>query len=604
MSASLKARRRLAIAGSCALALIATAAPRPAAAASAKGPPWLKLDRAVAEPSWLTGVARLRLYVSAVTLQGGTIEIHGDKEWTLELGSSKKKLPYLAGRFKGMQDDLAIAVVICASGDYAPELPKIKKAVEGLIDALPKEARVQVVGYADEVNGDRRPSSKNHALSTLAGLDSAVVVSDLQLIKAVRYAVHGLRKAKPSEPGRTVRKMIVVIGDGQDIDPSPERFRAIARRADHDDIRIHTLAWSPNNVRKPMLGLAELSKRTYGTFRLIYTKDSFGPNLQQLWQEIEEQYVLTFFVPSAEIENKRIKLLAKDMVSNDLRVKKLTCGDDDCADGHYCAAGVCLAHASEEGHGILGWILYIAGGAVALLVVLVGVGFVLTRRQEKRAAAAALAAAAVEVQANADANPNRIVPAGPRGGRAQAARAPATAAPAPVAAPAPKKPKKRGRKAAPPAPAAVAAGSLYVLSGAYQGQTIPLRHGFRVGKGPDCDLVLSDDGYASTHHAHFEVDKGGGVTLVDDRFNQRDVRQRREIDADSAHNGNVDPRRLDRVTLHAGVRNGTAQGHRRQPRVRLRRQGRHLARVGVGLHGRALRPRDQELRRWRRDRVR
>ena len=56
MSASLKARSRLAIAGACALALIATALPRPAAAANPKGPPWLKLDRVVAQPSWVEGL--------------------------------------------------------------------------------------------------------------------------------------------------------------------------------------------------------------------------------------------------------------------------------------------------------------------------------------------------------------------------------------------------------------------------------------------------------------------------------------------------------------------------------------------------------------------
>lgn len=520
MSASPKARRRLAIAGACALALIATALARPAAAASAKGPPWLKLDRVVAQPSWVRGVARLRVYVSAVTLQGGTIAIHGDKQWTLQLGSAKKKLPYIAGRFEGLKDDdLAVAILVCTSGDYAPELPKIKKAVAELIDGLPKDTHVQVLGYADEVDGDRRPSSKNHALSTLDELESSVQVSDLQLIKAVRYAVHGLRKVK-TEPGHGLRKMIVVIGDGQDIDPTPERFRAIARRADREEIRIHTIAWSPNNIRKPMLGLAELSKRTYGTFRLVYTKDSFSNNLQQLWKEVEQQYVLTYFVKDDEIENKRVKVLAKEMVSNDLRLKGLTCGDSDCDGDHYCNAGVCLAHHEEDGHGILGWILYIVGGLVGLLVILVGVGFVLTRRQEKQAAAAALAQAAVEAQSSP--HPNRIVPAGPQGGRVQPAggpvQPPVAAPPAAQAAPAPApkaKRKKRKGKAAPAAAPVV--GSLYVLSGSYQGQTIPLRHGFRVGKAPDCDLVLTDDGYASSHHAHFEVDKGGGVTLVDDR---------------------------------------------------------------------------------------
>ncbi|HUH04962.1 MAG TPA: hypothetical protein VML75_23355, partial [Kofleriaceae bacterium] len=50
------------------VACFLAASGRPAWTKPAAGPPWLKLDRVSAEPSWLDGVARVRLYVSAITL--------------------------------------------------------------------------------------------------------------------------------------------------------------------------------------------------------------------------------------------------------------------------------------------------------------------------------------------------------------------------------------------------------------------------------------------------------------------------------------------------------------------------------------------------------
>jgi pSer/pThr/pTyr-binding forkhead associated (FHA) protein len=74
------------------------------------------------------------------------------------------------------------------------------------------------------------------------------------------------------------------------------------------------------------------------------------------------------------------------------------------------------------------------------------------------------------------------------------------------------------RTGAAPAPTARTGspGYLYVVKGDRQGQSIPLHHGFRIGKAPSCDLVLAADNFASTFHAHIQVDKGGNATLVDD----------------------------------------------------------------------------------------
>lgn len=513
---------------------------RPAWAKPAAGPPWLKLDRVTAEPSWLEGIARVRLYVSAITLEGGVIPISGKNEWVLQVGSAKKKLPYLTGQFKGVQDDdVAVMLVVDTSFEMAADLPAIKEAAAAFIGALPKDTSVGVIGYSEDVEGDRRVGSKKSALDALNDLDGASVPSPVNLIKAVDYAVKGLRKAKPAD-GRGLRKIIVVVSDGRDVEHTAGRFRSVARKADRYDIRIHTLAYTTTQDREPMRGLAELSKATFGTFRLVYSSHSFGGNFEQLLKEIEQQYVLTYYVPTDELEGKKLKVLAKDIVSNDGKVKKVECGKDECGGGAMCAAGTCVSRGEAGGRGFLGWILVIGGGLVGLLVLLVGIGYVLTRRQERRAAGQALAAAMAE---NAAAVPDhRIVGQGPQGG---VARAPTGHVPSqgpgqiqgqipgqnpgqnPGQVPGRIQPQGRVPAAAPGVP------SFIVLSGAHQGRTVPVHHGFRMGKAPDCQLVLADDNFASSHHAHIELDKGGGCTLVDDHSTNgtfvngvRSVRQR------------------------------------------------------------------------------
>ena len=55
---------------------------------------------------------------------------------------------------------------------------------------------------------------------------------------------------------------------------------------------------------------------------------------------------------------------------------------------------------------------------------------------------------------------------------------------------------------------------LSVVNGPKTGHTVPLRHGFNIGKNPNNDLVI-DDGMTSGHHAQFHLDTAGGVSVVD-----------------------------------------------------------------------------------------
>jgi hypothetical protein len=453
----------------------------PDARASTTGPPWLKLDRVEVTPSFVDDMARVRVFVSAITLEGGTIAVTGKKEWQLQIGSSKKRIPYLAGQWQHVDEDLAVMIVVNTGGDFAEQLPKIEEALKELVQGLPKDAQIGVIGYATEVEGDRKVGNRDRALENLSELETGTESEAVELVSAVRRGVDALRRVKPSKPGRGVRKLVIVVSDGLDVEHGADRFRAVGRKAEREGVRIHTLAWSQHNHRAPMVGLAELSKQSHGTFRLVYTKDSFKPNLRALLQEIQQQYVLTFYVPVADIDGKRVRVIAKDITSNESKAVKPTCGEGDksCSGGQFCAAAKCTGWGSGGGRGILGWILIIGGVLVGLFFVLVAVGWFLGKRQQRKAGLAALAQAA---------------------GTAPAAGAAPTA---PAAKP-----------AAPAAAGHSAPGYFVIQGGMHRGKRIPLRNGLRIGKAPDCDLALTDDGFASSHHAQVVID-AGGCTLVD-----------------------------------------------------------------------------------------
>ncbi len=478
------------VALACALAL--AAAGQPAGAADSSGPPWLKLDRVEVADSFLHGHARVRVFVSAITLEGGTIPITGKKEWQLQLGSSKKRIPYLAGQWKEVDEDLAVMIVVNTGADFARELPKIQEALRQMLQALPKDTQVGVIGYADEIEGDRKVGSRDRAIEKIDELATSPVADQVELVSAVRRAVDALRRVKPSKPGRGLRKLVVVISDGLDVEHDSSRFRGVGKRADDEHVRIHTLAYSVHNHRAPMVGLAELSKRSHGTFRLVYTKDSFAPNLTQLAKEIEQQYVLTFFVPADEVDGKRVRVIAKDITSNDSKAIKVTCGEADksCAGGQLCAGERCVSWEGGGGRGILGWILLIGGILLGVIVVLGVIGYFMTKRQQTAGPLDPDAIiAAAQAKAMGSKPPKSVPPqAVPQNVQAHAAQVIASAT--------------------------ISGPRFYIASGPRQGEQVALKHGFSIGKQQGNDLVI-DDGFTSSQHAQIGMDHFGNCRIYD-----------------------------------------------------------------------------------------
>jgi hypothetical protein len=445
-------------------AIVAAAVAALSVPAEAAGPRLL-LDRADLEPSPFGGLARLRLHVSAVQLEGSLIQVGGADPLILTINGARRREAHLTGRYAAADGATAVILVIETGWEMRDEVDAIGEAVKGLLSKLPPGSQVAIITYGENVEGGHRLA----ASAKLQDLEADGAPADPQLLAAVERAITTLARAKAPAEGVPLRRMIVVVSDGKDIEDDPDRYRAVGERAMREEIRIHSLAYSPVDNRRPLLGLGELSKRSRGTFRWVRSREGFQPQIDTLVAEINHQYVLTWFLPADQVVNKRIAVSYRDLASNEIRVKKVECGGKSCSGGQLCARGRCIAMAGGGGRGILGWLLVIGGGAVGVLLLLGVIGSLMVRARNRSARPA--------------------LPGGPVPGGYG------------------------------PAPAVGPSAVLYVNAGPFQGQRMPLRHGFTVGSARGTDLFLPGDPGVAPHHAVFLVDATGTWAIMD-RSNQ------------------------------------------------------------------------------------
>jgi hypothetical protein len=433
---------------------------RPARAAG----PRLLVDRAEVEPSPFSGLVRLRLHVTAVQLEGSLIEL-GGPDLVLTINGARRREPHLTGRYAASGGATAVILIIETGWELRDDIDPIQEAMGQLVGKLPPDSQVAVMTYGENVEGGHRllPSAK------VDNLEPDMAPADPQLLAAIDRAITTLARAKAPDPAVPLRRIIVVVSDGKDQDPEPERYRATGQRAMKEEVRIHSLAYSPVDNRRPLLGLGELSKRSGGTFRWVRSREGFASQIDTLVAEINQQYVLTWFLPEVDLVNKRVALGFRELGSNEVRIKKVECGGKTCDGGELCARSRCLTIAGGGGRGFFGWLLLIGGVVLGGAVVLGVIGSLMIRARHRRGPAAPAA------------------PGVPPG------------APAWVG----------------PAPNIASTATLYVTQGPFQGQRMPLRHGFLVGSARGADLFLPGDPGVAPQHAVFVMDPSGTWAVMD-----------------------------------------------------------------------------------------
>lgn len=449
------------------------------------------VDRVDLEPASVTGY-RLRVYLSALALGGQLLDLTDPKSIQLYLGSSQKKVPFALGRYEATDSQTAVVVLVQSTLDFTEVLPMIAEALDrDLLAHLPDGTEVAVLPFG-EATGRGKLASVKHVRGKLS-LISDNSAGDPTLLDTLDRALLLLRKAKATPEGRPLRKIVVIVGDGRDLSGDRDRVTRTGTRAARDGVRIHTMAFSANDVRRPMLVLGELSKRSLGTFRWVRTAalGAWKAAFEQLRDEINQQYVLTFFVSREDdVVGKKLHIVTAgrtETTSNDVKVPDPACGGTECTTG-YCANDTCIQYGEGGGRGVLGWILLVGGIALGAAFVLGVIGYFITKRQQ----------AGHPVAPGQPMVPGQVpgaVPGQPGQVHAHVQGHMPVAQPGFL---------PNGR----PVPV------LMITSGPRAGERHMLFNGFLIGKQPGCHLLL-EDGFTSSQHAQIGMDANGKCMIYD-----------------------------------------------------------------------------------------
>ncbi|HSN28147.1 MAG TPA: FHA domain-containing protein [Kofleriaceae bacterium] len=436
------------------------------------------VDRVELEPSSLTGM-RLRVYLSALSLQGQQLPLDS-KSIKLFLGTTEKKAPVAIGEYGNTGSETAIVFVVQAGAEYTEALPLISDALDHeLLQSISDRTQVAVLSYGETPGTGRLQSIKS--VRGKLSINGDASPGDPALLDTLDKALRLLKLAKTEPEGKPIRKIVVVIGDGRDKSGDKDRVTRAGVRAGKEGVRIHTIAFSPGDNRRPMLALGELSRKSLGTLRWVRkdTADSWKATIDQLRDEIDKQYVLTYFLdPGDEAAGRKLHIAVTgrlEVSSNELKVPDPSCAGSACETG-YCADDHCLTYRGEGGGHWWKWLLYILGGGVGLLVLLGFIGYLMQKKQ---------------------ARPQMPVAPGMPGVAPPVAGKPQVPVMQPGLLP-------NGR----PIPA------LLIMSGPRAGERLLLHNGFLIGKQPGCNLMI-EDGYTSSQHAQVYMDAQGNVTLMD-----------------------------------------------------------------------------------------
>lgn len=451
------------------------------------------IDRVDLEAASIGGY-RLRIYLSALSLQGQILDLSDAKSIRLYVGSHETKLPFAFGTYDATNGDTDIVVLVQAGADFADALPMIADAIDReLLGKLPDRVKIAISTFDDSARIPKFQSVK--ALRGKVALSSDQAATDPPLLDTIDRALAALRKPTTNSdgteaPARPRRKILIIVGDGRDASGDTERVTKTGIRAGKAGVRIHTLAYSPLDLRRPLLVLGELSKRSLGTLRWPGQgrkpiAETWNDSFRQLATEINKQNVVTFFASADDnVAGKHLRIATAGRIeatTNDVVVPSAaSCAGERCDVG-YCANDICVVpQLRSKSRVILKWLLSIAGivvGAMALL------GFIGWRMSQRR-----------------DAPPSDALPRDARPGHT---RSRVTAIP-------PNHP----AQATGVLPTAGPIAALILLTGPRAGERISLHNGFTIGKHIGCNLVI-EDGYTSSQHAQIAIDPAGNYMLSD-----------------------------------------------------------------------------------------
>ena len=264
--------------------LLSVAALLLSSTALARGP-FIKLERVdasrCADDGWI------ETFAIELTLEG-RLALHPAQSYRLVLdGQPLEVHPSAHKSFKALGLPLHLSLVIQNDMGLRADLPKLKAALTGLVDGLPEQALLSVISYGERPTTLLELGTPTDALEKIDQLQARGRPFD----DPVAAFTAGLLQLPKDSPHR---KLLVLFSDGGPVEQNRDRVRALGEEARKLGVSIHVIAYTPTDERRALLHLAELSKRSFGTFRWAQMAQNLPEMTRTLGEEILEQQVLRF----------------------------------------------------------------------------------------------------------------------------------------------------------------------------------------------------------------------------------------------------------------------------------------------------------------------
>ncbi|MFL5418597.1 MAG: FHA domain-containing protein [Myxococcales bacterium] len=260
---------------------LALAALFPCAALAAS--PQLSVHRVqIDRESW----PRARAYLSIVSATGGPMPAIGPDFFKVyEAGRRESAKILKVETLEGAGAGTSVVVVVQASGAMAPVGPDLAQAVSGFIASLGAKDAAACVSFGDGAEIVSPLSFGKDEVARKCGAISFTAKSFLLYDGLVRAI--GAFPRDESFPGA---RAIVLVADGRD-NGSTADIETVVGEARKRGIPVHSVGHSEVE-QEPLAQLAQISRRTLGTYRAAPDPGDLVPSLAAVHEIIRSEYLL------------------------------------------------------------------------------------------------------------------------------------------------------------------------------------------------------------------------------------------------------------------------------------------------------------------------
>jgi hypothetical protein len=229
---------------------------------------------------------RARAYLSMVSASGGPMPAIGPDFFKVyEAGSREGAKILKVDTLEGAGAGTSVVVVVQASGAMAPVGPDIAQAVSGFIASLAPKDTAACISYGDGAEVVSPLSFAKDEVARKCGAISFTAKSFLLYDGLLR----GIG-AIPLDQSFAGARALVLVADGRD-NGSTADIESVVGEARKRGIPVHAVGHSEVE-QEPLAQLAQIARRTLGTYRAAPDSADLVPGLAAVRELIRSEYLL------------------------------------------------------------------------------------------------------------------------------------------------------------------------------------------------------------------------------------------------------------------------------------------------------------------------